>query len=58
MQDGHASFFNIHRQFLGPDHMAREAAEAVRKLQNYHYDGEKKDGIGKRMLHSTRNSTQ
>ena len=42
MQDDQAVFFNIHKQFLGIDHVARHAAEAERKLQTSHYDGEKK----------------
>ena len=35
-------FFNVHKHFLGPDHVARQATEAERKLQTSHYDGEKK----------------
>ena len=32
----------IHKCFLSPDHVARKATEAERKLQNSHYDGERK----------------
>ena len=35
-------FFNIHEQFLGPDHVAEKTIEAERKLQNQYYDGKKK----------------
>ena len=42
MQDGQAVFFNIHKHFLGPDHVARHAADAKGKLQNSLYDGERK----------------
>ena len=35
-------FFDIHKQFLGPDHVARRAADAEGKLQNFHYNGERK----------------
>ena len=42
MQDGQAVFFNIHKHFLCPDHVARQAIEAEGKLQNSHYDGERK----------------
>ena len=34
--------FNVHKQFLSPDHITRKAADAERKLQNSHYDHEKK----------------
>ena len=40
--DGQAVLFNIHEQFLGHDHMARQATEAERKLQTSHYDGDRK----------------
>ena len=35
-------FFDIHKQFCGPDHVDRQATDAERKLQNSQYDGEKK----------------
>ena len=41
-QDGQAVFFNIHKHFLGLDHVARQATEAEGKLQTSHYDGERK----------------
>ena len=41
-QDSQAVFFNVHKHFLYPDHMARQAAGAERKVQNSHYDGERK----------------
>ena len=42
MQGSWAVFFDIHKQFLSPDHVTMQATEAERKLQNSHYDGEKK----------------
>ena len=33
MQDGQALYFNVNKYFLGPDHVARQAAEAEGKLQ-------------------------
>ena len=42
IQDGQAVFFNIHKHFLGPEHVARQAAEAEEKLQNSCCDGERK----------------
>ena len=41
-QDTHIVYFNVQKQFSGPDHMVRHAAEAEKKLQNSHYDSEKK----------------
>ena len=35
-------FFDILKHFLGPDHVARQAIDAEGKLQNSHYDGERK----------------
>ena len=35
-------FFDIHKCFLGPDHVARQAIDAKGKLQNSHYDDERK----------------
>ena len=35
-------FFDIHKHFLGPDHVARQAIDAEGKLQNSHYDGQRK----------------
>ena len=37
MQNGQAVFFNIHRQVLSPDHVARQATEAERKLHKTLY---------------------
>ena len=42
MQDGQAVFFSIHKQYLGPDHVAKQAAEAEIKLQASCSDGERK----------------
>ena len=42
MQDSQAVYFDIHKQFLDPDHVARQSTDAERKLQNSHYGGEKK----------------
>ena len=39
MQDSPAVFFNIHKNFLGPNHVARNATDAEGRLQNSHYDG-------------------
>ena len=41
-QDSQAVFFAIHKWFLGPDHVAWQAAKAERKLQTSHYDSERK----------------
>ena len=41
MKDSQAVLFDIHKWFLGPDHVARQATEAKRKLQTSHYDGER-----------------
>ena len=38
MQDGKAMFFDIHKQYLGSDNVARQAAEAEEMLQASHYD--------------------
>ena len=38
LQDGQAVYFDIHKQFLGPDHVARQATKAE-KLKTYPYDG-------------------
>ena len=35
-------FFNAHKQFLGPNHMAMQTTDVERKLQNSQYDGERK----------------
>ena len=40
--DGWAVVFNVHEQILNYNHMARQTADAKRKLKNCHYDGEKK----------------
>ena len=44
MEDCQAVLFNIHNQYLGPDHVARqtEEAEAKRKLQISNDAGERK----------------
>ena len=36
MQDGNTVYFNIHKQFLGPNHVVRQAVEAERNLQTFH----------------------
>ena len=36
-------YFYVHKQFLDPDHVAMQAAEAERKLQASHYGNERKD---------------
>ena len=41
-QDSQAVYFDIHKWFLGPDHVARQATNAERKLQTSHYDHKKK----------------
>ena len=48
----------VHKQFLGPDHVARQASEAKKKLQS-HYDGEKKgwDWIKYFALHKEQHTT-
>ena len=35
-------FFDIHKQFLNPDHVVRQATEAEQKLQSLHNDGKEK----------------
>ena len=40
-QDGWAMFFDIHKHFLSPNHVARLATKAEIKLQSFHYDGER-----------------
>ena len=42
MQNGWAVIFGIHKQFFSPHHVARQAVDEERKLQNSHYDGKKK----------------
>ena len=42
MQDSQAVLFDIHKHFLGPDHVSRWTTEAERKLQTSHYDDERK----------------
>ena len=41
-QDDQAMFHNIHKQFLSPDHVARQATGAERMLQKSHYNSKKK----------------
>ena len=41
MQVSQAVFFDVHKHFLCPDHVARHAADAEGKLQNSHYDRER-----------------
>ena len=41
-KDGPVVFFNIHKLFLGPDHVVRQSADAEGKLQKTYYDGERK----------------
>ena len=40
-QDSPAVFFDVHKQFLGPDHVTRQAIETERKLQTSN-NGERK----------------
>ena len=42
IQDGWAVYFDIHKWFVDPDHVAKQATEAERKLQTYYYDSERK----------------
>ena len=35
-------YFDIHKHFLGPDHVTRQATDEERKLQTSHYDSERK----------------
>ena len=42
MHDNQAVSFNIHKHFLSPDHVARQATEIDGKLQNSHYDDARK----------------
>ena len=42
MQESWVAFFDIHKCFFGLDHVARQAADVEGKLQNTHYDGERK----------------
>ena len=42
-QDVPAVYLDIHKQYLGTDHVARQTAEADRKLQLSSYDSEKKE---------------
>ena len=42
MQDGQAVYFDGHKHFLGPDHVARQVAEAKGKLLHSHNDSERK----------------
>ena len=44
-KDSWCVFFYVHKQFLGPDQLARQATETELKLQDSHYDGEKKNRI-------------
>ena len=42
MEDCQAMFFDNHKHFLGPDHVAMKATDAERKLQTSHYDCERR----------------
>ena len=42
MQYCQAVYFNIHKYFLNPDHVAKQATDSERKLQTSHYDGDRK----------------
>ena len=35
-------YFDIHKHFLGPDHVASKAADAGRMLKTSHYDSKRK----------------
>ena len=41
-QDVQAVYCDIHKQFLGPYHVARQATDVEGKLKNSHYDDERK----------------
>ena len=41
-KDSWAVFFDIHKWFLIPDNMDKQAAESERMLQSMHYNGKKK----------------
>ena len=41
-QDGQVVFINIHKHFLGSDHVIRQATDVEGKLQNFHYDDKRK----------------
>ena len=53
--DGQRVYYNNNKQFLGSDHIARQAAEAGKNLIMMM---KRKERIGTSMLHSTRNSIQ
>ena len=42
MQDGQVVYFDVQNGFLGPDHVAKQATEAEKKLQTSINDGERK----------------
>ena len=46
IQEGQEVFFDIHKQCFGPEHVTRQTTLAERKLQNSHYNGERKTGLG------------
>ena len=35
-------YFDVHRSFLGHDHVSMQTADMKQKLQSSHYNGEKK----------------
>ena len=42
-EESHAVLFDVYKQFLNPDHVARQAAETKRKLNYSRYGGKKKE---------------
>ena len=54
IQDGCAVYYNIHKQFLGPDHNDRQTAKQKLSYKPHTMIVRRKDEIGKSMLYSTR----
>ena len=58
MQDSEAVLFDICKYFLYPDHVARQASDAERKLRTLAIMARRSYGTGTSMSHSIRNSTE
>ena len=56
MQDSQAVFINIHKLFLGPDHVTRQVAETKKNCKPPSMAMRGKGGIGISISHSTKNS--
>ena len=56
--DGCTVCYNVHKQFFGPEHMARKTKEAERNLQTSHYDDEKRGCDWDKYVEFTRNDIQ